>query len=484
MDCVSQTDREPENPWVDSFHDMRGLFITNANNPPQQNPFMPSGGQLQNATVGDTVNLWARVYNYSFAAMPSTTRVHARFYGMTLDQSNMPVMEGGGSFLIGEVTLGPIPPFNNTPTAPLNWVLAKTSFDTTGHENEHIAFWVVVWMEDAQGNLLSEVPGHGLITKPPSDATSFEEIVGHEEMVTNPLKMSATDPDMTSFSNNVGFYRGSFQVVPKGFTSVPAPPGTPLLTLQKVDVSGNKVTPQGSVIASASLLGGAQALFDVQVNFYDGDPAAGGHLFDTERVAYLPPFGRRLVNVRFNPQFCGSHQVFAVVAPSKAYTRSGQASQTVQEDCPAPVCVSQACMRSAQYYLLNINRLPKGVVNVIGSGLLSQVSTSDTARMRLLLQGGTSAQQQLNQQYVTTQLNLLARPGNDQSPLGSNLLCYQLNFQPTQLGSGVFLNPSMTLGEVLEQARLAALSNRVIDQRQIAAVLHLLNGDDPLGRCH
>ena len=140
-------------------------------------------------------------------------------------------------------------------------------------------------------------------------------------------------------------------------------------------------------------------------------------------------------------------------------------------------------MRSAQYYLLNINRLPKGVVNVIGSGLLSQVSTSDTARMRLLLQGGTSAQQQLNQQYVTTQLNLLARAGNDQSPLGSNLLCYQLNFQPTELSSGVFLNPLMTIGEVLEQARLASLSNRVIDQRQIAAVLHMLNGDDPLGRC-
>ncbi len=483
MDCVSQTDRDPENPWVDSFHDMRGLFITNATNPPQQNPLMPSGSQLQTATVGDKVNLWARVYNYSFTAMPGTTRVKARFYGMSLDQSNQPVIEGGGSFLIGEATLGAIPPFSSTPNAPLNWVLATTSFDTTGHENEHIAFWVVVWMEDNQGNMLSEVPGHGLTAKPGSDATSFEEIAGLDQMVKNPLKQSATDPDMTSFSNNVGFYRGPFQVLPKGFTAVPAPPGTPPITLEKVDVSGNKVTPEGSVIASATLRGGAVALFDVQVNFYDGDPSAGGNIFDTERVAYLPAFGTRLVNVRFNPQFCGSHRVFAVVAPGKAYTTSGQAAQTVQQDCPAPLCVSQACMRSAQYYLLNINRLPKGVVTVIGSGLLSQVSTSDTARMRLLLQGGTSAQQQLNQQFVTTQLNLLARAGNDQSPLGSNLLCYQLNFQPTLLGSGVFLNPSMTLGEVLEQARLAAQSNRVIDQRQIAAVLHMLNGDDPLGRC-
>jgi hypothetical protein len=120
-------------------------------------------------------------------------------------------------------------------------------------------------------------PGHGLTAKPGSDATSFEEIADLDQMVKNPLKQSATDPDMTSFSNNVGFYRGPFQVLPKGFTAVPAPPGTPAVTLEKVDVSGNKVTPEGSVIASASLRGGAQALFDVQVNFYDGDPAAGGH---------------------------------------------------------------------------------------------------------------------------------------------------------------------------------------------------------------
>ncbi|MGH8731858.1 MAG: hypothetical protein ACREVF_09120, partial [Burkholderiales bacterium] len=100
-----------------------------------------------------------------------------------------------------------------------------------------------------------------------------------------------------------------------------------------------------------------------------------------------------------------------------------------------------------------------------------------------LLQGGASRQQQLNQQYVATQLSLLGQPGGDHAALRSNLLCYKLNFQPTQLSTGAILNPSMTLGELFDQIRLTGRSGKPIDQRQLATLLHLLNGDDPQGRC-
>jgi len=80
-------------------------------------------------------------------------------------------------------------------------------------------------------------------------------------------------------------------------------------------------------------------------------------------------------------------------------------------------------------------------------------------------------------------LNLLGQTGFNQAALRSNLLCYQLNFQPTQLGTGAVLSPSMTLGELFDQALQAGRSNEVIDMRVIANLLQLLNGDDPLGRC-
>jgi hypothetical protein len=140
-------------------------------------------------------------------------------------------------------------------------------------------------------------------------------------------------------------------------------------------------------------------------------------------------------------------------------------------------------MRSAQYYSLNLGRLPKGMVTVAGRGVQSQVSTSDTQTMRILLQGGNAAQQKFNQQFVATQLNLIGQPGANPSALGSNLLCYGINFQPVELKTRVTLNPGMTLGQLFEQARIAASSGNLIDMRRIATVLQYLNGDDPSGRC-
>ncbi len=141
MECVTPTERMPENPWNDPFHDMRGLFITNALNSPSTNALMAPGAQLETATAGDKLNLWTRVYNYSFKAMPAGTVVKVRFYGMQLNSQNLPVNAGGGSFQIGEdVKLSPIAPFA-TGTAPVNWVLTNTTFDTTGRANQTLAFW-------------------------------------------------------------------------------------------------------------------------------------------------------------------------------------------------------------------------------------------------------------------------------------------------------------------------------------------------------
>ncbi|MFN8003674.1 MAG: hypothetical protein U0X75_21975, partial [Acidobacteriota bacterium] len=123
------------------------------------------------------------------------------------------------------------------------------------------------------------------------------------------------------------------------------------------------------------------------------------------------------------------------------------------------------------------------VVTVAGRGAQSQVSTSETPIMRILLQGGNGAQQKFNQQFVATQLNLISQPGANPSALSSNLVCYGLNFQPVELKSKATLNPGMTLGQLFDQARIAASTNNLIDMRQISVVLQLLNGDDPSGRC-
>lgn len=85
---------------------MRGFFISSALNPGK-------GPQLTIATAGDQLTLQTRVYNYSFAAMPSGSSVHVRFYVQPLDKDKNSV---GNSILINneDVVLSPISPFSDT----------------------------------------------------------------------------------------------------------------------------------------------------------------------------------------------------------------------------------------------------------------------------------------------------------------------------------------------------------------------------------
>jgi hypothetical protein len=54
--------------------------------------------------------LQTRVHNFSLAPMPAGTQVRVRFYGVPWNQGNNTT--AGPSFLLGEATQEPIPPFN------------------------------------------------------------------------------------------------------------------------------------------------------------------------------------------------------------------------------------------------------------------------------------------------------------------------------------------------------------------------------------
>jgi len=470
MDCLEKNIDSPGDPWTSPFHFLRGFFVSSINNPNQ-------GPNLGTAVNGDQLALTTRVYNYSFQPMPPDSTVHVRFYGQqwATDDSNGGVSNTpiGNSFLIGETSVDPIPPFNPlTPNAPLNWNFATVKFDTTPYSDRYITFFVVVWIQNKDGSIGSEMAFHGLNKFDPSKPiNSFSDLAAFEE----------------EYGNNIGFYNSAFYVFAKPPATLNRKLGTkanttPELHMSAVKTSASSIKPGERLEITATLQTGDQGVAAVTARFFDGDPANGGKVFDSERIAYIRPNARYGLRILFPLSDCGSHQIFVQVANGRPYAVSGQ-SPTFQVECPTPICVSQVCMRSPQYYSLHLDRLPRGVVTVIGNGLNGRVSTSDTTQMGLLLNGGTSRQQQLNQQFVATQLNLLAQAGSSQTALQSNLLCYGLNFQPTQLSTGFSLTPSATLAELFNQVQLAGRSGNLIDQRVLANLLEMLNGDDPTGRC-
>jgi hypothetical protein len=154
-----------------------------------------------------------------------------------------------------------------------------------------------------------------------------------------------------------------------------------------------------------------------------------------------------------------------------------------------PLQCQVICLQSAQFYLINSTKLPRGYIHIGGVNFNNPVLVQTyVLEVRRALQGGTSPLQMLNQQYVATQLSLLVSggpfgasgSGNLQS---SSLRCYGLNFAPMQLSNGFTVSRNTTLGELLSQSRSAITDNRTDDMSKLAMVLALLNGDDPTNRC-
>jgi hypothetical protein len=306
IDCASLSPSDANDPWLSDFHTMRGLFITGAE-------AGGKGPQLDTATAGDQLLLQARVYNYSLVPKPAGTTVHTRFYGSRWNNNDdTPI---GPSFLIGESVTGPIPAFN-TDTANLNWQLVAIPkpFDTTDFADQYLVFWVIVWMEDGNGNLVGEIPGHGL-TAVPGPLTQFADVAPFEE----------------TYDNNVGFYKSAFYVFPKPSGSLAAKkkpasdkPGSkqpePAFRMTAPTVSVHKVGRGERIVVDLSLVTGDQPIDGgTTVRFYDGDPAKGGKAFDLERIPYLRARDAYRVSVPFASDTCGPHPLFVAAARGTAF---------------------------------------------------------------------------------------------------------------------------------------------------------------------
>jgi hypothetical protein len=308
MDCADiaplyDDTHQPLNPWNSNFLSMHGFFITPADNP-------GAGPQLQVATAGDQLDLAVRVYNYSLATMPDGSTVHVRFYAMPWDNNNDAPADD--SILIGETVADPIPAFSDTAT-DLNWRLvhAPVPFDTTSYAGKFFVFWVVVWMEDSNGHLVTEIPGHGL-TSIPSTLKKPSDV---------PLEMATAinGQSTVSYSNNVGLYHYAFPVLPPETGLGAPPPDNPEdITLKSVSAAKQRLQPGGLDEITAVLRAGSEGTRRLKVYFYDGDPDKGGKLIGIE-PAWFQPRSITKVRLPYHPASDGVYRIWAVINKGKPY---------------------------------------------------------------------------------------------------------------------------------------------------------------------
>ncbi len=291
--------------WNSSFYWMRGLFTTvEGTSDPQRNY----------ADVGDDVFLQARVYNYSLKDMDPESEIRVRFYRQELDGTT----PTGDSVLIEDVKASPLPGFNSdaSPDSP-NWLTVTTSFEATDDMAEKYHFF---WVEDASGNMIGELPGHGL-SELPETLTAIDD-VSLEEVT---IEGNDGNPQTVSFSNNVGFLHQKFYIASES-TSNSEPAGT--LSIENARVTVGQPGEQNSlpepvdgpgeqVIVSADVVANGGSANGIVVHFGKGHPLRGNHAFDIESIPFIREGDSNHLSVPYKASTCGTHEIVIVANPRR-----------------------------------------------------------------------------------------------------------------------------------------------------------------------
>jgi hypothetical protein len=164
----------------------------------------------------------------------------------------------------------------------------------------NLVFWVVTWMEDANGNLAEEMPDHGL------DRTSFNPRNSYTQLLQIPVE---------AHSNNVGLYgmHTPFHVLPQQSTSDilgAKPEGVPVRVT--VRSSGTRAVLDRDSKIIVKVKAGQLPLRSLNVKYYDGNPKRGGRLFDSQKVHFVDANSTLVHRSMYEPKSCGVHTIFAV----------------------------------------------------------------------------------------------------------------------------------------------------------------------------
>ncbi|MEM7008625.1 MAG: hypothetical protein AAF462_05755, partial [Thermodesulfobacteriota bacterium] len=284
--------------WVNSFYNMRGLFIQSGDE--------PIGPSQTFVYMGDDIHLSTRVYNLSLTALDPSDKVHVAFYRMEWDNTlNVPL---GESILIDEqIVERVIPPFTSS-DAP-NWTLVTTTFNTAEEDmgpDKYWVFWVLVYPVDDEGNLVEELPGYGL------DSSNFTPGEEFKSILDVPLEMVTVeefDEDVVrSFTNNVGFYKNAIYVSELPLNSEAEQDST--ILIDNLSVTPEQVFVGEDVIIDGDVYSLDASTDGVVVLFHDRHPDEADKAFDIELISNIRADGLNNVKVMFKPEFCGEYELF------------------------------------------------------------------------------------------------------------------------------------------------------------------------------
>lgn len=312
--CASFTsmDTSDANLWNSEALWMKGLLISPGDGALE-------GPQLMQAKENESVRLSARVYNLSSVDMAPGSNVIVQFYAQAMNNDYTPA---GDADLLQNVTLDAIPGFNSQAHPDTtNWALATTvPIPMKPYADKYLVFWVLVVGKDATG-MVAEMPSHGLTAIPPTLA-----------------RLSDASHWIEPHSNNLGYYHSMFYVAPASPGGAQPPRGDTdrVPEVETFTVNPERPALHEKAMVQATLHIDGTSLDGLAVGLYDGDPSAGGRLFEQELIAHVRDGDDYQVRVPYRAKTCGRHTLYLDInAQTSPVTATvdvpGDPSATVQE---------------------------------------------------------------------------------------------------------------------------------------------------------
>ena len=321
------------------------------------------GGTVDSVTAGTKVLLGVRVYNTSLKDMASSDSVRVQIYGQEWDGQVRATDASGTpleSFLVSDDTikLDAIDGFpldaNDTcdaNDAVFNWAGAFTTWDTTDfaeQEEKSYVFWVLVWGEDGDGNVLSELPDHGLCPSGAGGsggggaggagggagavgASSACAPCPIDPQTNEPRCTWMTDVDLETWSNNLAIYKKAFKVYPAASSAPMTDEEVRVggIYIDGIDIEGVRRV-NDPLLVRARLRAQGGPVNTAMVAFFDKDPAIG-ETIDQEIAPGIAEDQRWPVSIVHRPSECGDQTIYVEAYDDKGFVT--RASKDISVPC-------------------------------------------------------------------------------------------------------------------------------------------------------
>ena len=166
-------------------------------------------------------------------------------------------------------------------------------------------------MEDANGLLVAELPGHGLKSLP-SGTVDYN---------------SPQDVPIETYSNNLGIYNQVFTI--NSVTERTSGRGSKQLSIGEVATRNHApVVRDVPITILAPHVASGDHVDSIMSLYYDGDPDKRGTLFDQQRISRVEPGSPYVDTASYLPKTCGQHEIFVQAIPLDGTVRPATASTT------------------------------------------------------------------------------------------------------------------------------------------------------------